>query len=127
MPAVSQAQIAWFAGVFEGEGSIYVRRFVRGKAKTEHFHGGLRLQMTDEDVVRRIHQITGVGSVVSCRPTGLGSKRSWAWQVQDRAGFEIAVEMLRPYLGERRSAKLVEVEAKLTWKPGWWRAASASG
>lgn len=114
--------VAWAAGVFEGEGSVYLRKFVRGKAQITHTHGGFRVQMTDKDVVDRLRDVVGVGNVVPCKPTGLGKKPSWAWQVQDRKGFSIVANLLRPHLGLRRTARLAEVESQLTWRDGWWRA-----
>jgi len=123
MLAVSQKQrVAWAAGVFEGEGSVYIRRFVRGKNRTEHLHGGFRVQMTDRDVLERIQEATGVGRINPCEPTGFGSKSSWAWQVQNREAFEHVANLFRPYLSERRRARLTEVERQLTWRSGWWRA-----
>ena len=122
----TEQETAWFAGVFEGEGSVYLRKFVRGKAKTLHVHGSFAIEMTDEDVIQRVLEITGVGSVRECCPRGLGKKTTWRWQVQGREGFIKVADMLRPFLGQRRLAKLWEVESKLTWREAWWRAGMAN-
>jgi hypothetical protein len=46
--------IAWVAGVFEGEGTIRVRR--------GNYGAQISIRMDDEDVIRRIHRIMDFGN-----------------------------------------------------------------
>lgn len=99
-PSVTPEQeIAWVAGLFEGEGNIGWGR-----------RGGLtlRVQMTDEDVVRRLHATVVVGTVTG--PYWDGDQRhkeSWRWAVSGPGARELA-ERLLPFMGARRSARLQE-------------------
>jgi hypothetical protein len=104
----SDEEVAWAAGLFEGEGSIYIQRKKTTNGSTwEYAH--LKLGMTDEDVVQRFRDIVGVGSVspARLRPP---RKPMYYWACNGRSNFRLVAEMLRPWLGERRLAKLAEVE-----------------
>lgn len=70
--------------------------------------------MDDEDVVRRFHKIVGVGRVIR-RDRTQQNQIAWAWQVQDRKGFDYFISLIEPYLGVRRKEKLqaVLLRAKL--------------
>ena len=69
---ISQSDIAYIAGLFDGEGSIYFARRIEKKKK--HKGKGYRtsmsqrismeITMTDESVVRWVHEVLGVGTVV---------------------------------------------------------------
>ena len=69
---ITNEHAAYIAGLFDGEGSIYFTR--RPEKKKKHKGKGFRysnsmrismeVTMTDESVVRWIHQILGVGTVV---------------------------------------------------------------
>ena len=69
---VSESDIAYIAGLFDGEGSINIKRGIEKKKK--HKGEGYRLSnsmrismeitMTDESVVRWVHEVLGVGTVV---------------------------------------------------------------
>ncbi len=110
--------IAWAAGLFEGEGTI-------GCWKSGGKHCVATLRMTDEDVVRAFHGVMGIGSVTG--PLSKGPhKPYWSWQVQNKAGIKKLIDMFRPYMGTRRLAKMAEVYPKVstpdlrlkeTWEP----------
>ena len=69
---ISQSDIAYIAGLFDGEGSIYFARRIEKKKK--HKGKGYRtsmsqrismeITMTDESVIRWVHEVLGVGTVV---------------------------------------------------------------
>ena len=69
---ISSEDIAYLAGLFDGEGSIYFAR--RPEKKKKHKGKGYRIAnaqrismevtMTDESVVRWMHEVLGVGTVV---------------------------------------------------------------
>lgn len=102
--------IAWAAGLFEGEGSICI---------FEQKHNVLPLirvsiQMTDRDVVERFVQIMGCGRVTGEHRFGREHhKPTYRWHIGNRADVERIVLMLLPYLGERRSAKAREALAEI--------------
>jgi hypothetical protein len=91
---MTDAQIAYIAGLFEGEGCIFCGR-----------PGRLRLiiTMTDEDVVRALPNLTGMGNVPPKSRRLPSGKQSYTWVV---GRCDDAAELLRlilPWLGERRS------------------------
>lgn len=96
--------IAWLAGLYEGEGSLTNPPDSRGK-----HYARMYLSMTDEDVVRRAHEIAGVGQVNGPYMHHRGTKPYWQWGIQRRAHVIQFMQMIYPYLGDRRRAKVDEV------------------
>jgi hypothetical protein len=97
----------WAAGLFEGEGNFTLNS-VRSKEKTYRYPR-LQLVTTDEDVLRRFHDIVGCGFVYGpYKPRGIGRKPQFAWRVNGPHALTLA-ERLRPYLGERRTKQLDQV------------------
>ncbi len=76
---ISQSDISYIAGIFDGEGSLYFAR--RREKKKKHNGKGYRycmsqrismeITMTDEYVIRWIHEMLGVGTVVKKPRKGL--------------------------------------------------------
>lgn len=99
-------QTAWLAGLFEGEGCILHTRVKPPKSRRTNGETARRLaiSMTDEDVIRRVHAITGVGAV-KIHPRRHGWKTAYVWQCCRWADIERILTAILPYLGERRSAK----------------------
>lgn len=95
---LSDVQVAWLAGLFEGEGCV------SRKGKTRI---GLHVQMTDHDIIQRLREITGVGHVFGPLKTQKAHyKPTWVWAVQvDSRARQIAA-LLYPQLGIRRRAKI---------------------
>jgi hypothetical protein len=97
--ASRHAEIAWAAGIFEGEGSfsthtVYSKTYPRAS-----------VEMNDEDVVRRYHEIVGVGTFLQRKRPDL----RYISVVQDIAGFRALVDLLSPWLGARRQAKAQQI------------------
>jgi hypothetical protein len=98
-------QIAWAAGLFEGEGSMHVRGTLgqRGNAVQ------LRLGMTDHDVVRRFGAIMGVGRFQLYAPRSTREKPILVWYLYRASDVARVLESLVEYFGVRRTAKALEV------------------
>lgn len=64
--------------------------------------------MTDEDVVRRFHSIVGVGNVYVLKKHER-YKQTWQWDSMNVREFNHIVELFKPYLGERRKVRVVEL------------------
>lgn len=96
-------QAAWLAGLFEGEGNI---------AFTGYNSVCIKINMRDQDVVRRCQEVTGAGRlyVVPERPP---RQEQLAWQVARRLDVLTILDAIEPYLGERRSARAQEARARL--------------
>jgi hypothetical protein len=96
----SRENLAWAGGLFEGEGCISQKTW--GTAV-------MRLQMTDEDTVRRFARIVGVGQLSGPHEHGVGRKQTWIWSLC-KSDYVIAIiAALWPFLGIRRQSKATEV------------------
>lgn len=95
-------EIAWAAGLFEGEGCITI---------FEQKHNVLpliRLQiiMTDRDILERFCRIVACGRVSDERRFGREHhKPTYVWAIGNRPDVERILLALLPWFGERRSAK----------------------
>lgn len=67
--------------------------------------------MTDEDVIRRLHELTGKGRVISSVRNPGRWKPSWRWQVQRAADVVEIVTLIEPMMGARRKRRIAEILA----------------
>jgi len=115
---VSENNIAYIAGLFDGEGSIYFAR--RKEKKKKHKGDGYRysmsqrismeITMTDEHVIRWVHEVLAVGTVVRKPRKGLrkdGTKylMQYKWRCTFRDAYYVC-RLLWPYV----QVKLHKVE-----------------
>ena len=98
--SVTPSGIEWAIGLFEGEGSFTTSG--RG-------YLSMVIQMTDEDIVQRFHEIVGVGTIRGpYGPYEANVKPTWRWVARGQAAHELA-ERFREHLGERRQGRLEEL------------------
>ena len=105
----SSTDIAYIAGLFDGEGSIYYAR--RPEKKKKHTGKGYRttvsqrismeITMTDESVIRWVHEVLGCGTVNKKPRKGLrkdGTKylMQYKWRCTFRDAYYVCV-LLFPY------------------------------
>lgn len=98
----SDAEIAWFAGIFEGEGT-----FEMSKRSTVR----MAIAMSDLDVIQRL------ASVFPCRPIASrdsdkrfpDAKPMHLWRVGESEQVALVIHAILPWLGERRTARAREV------------------
>lgn len=110
MIPVDHADIAWAAGLFEGEGTVVVQWSTRSPRK----YVQLVIAMTDEDVVREFARVVGgVGSVNGPRMNGkLGRKPIWKWSAAGtKAETVLALPGFVDRLGARRTSRIAECRA----------------
>jgi hypothetical protein len=105
--SASAADVAWLAGLYEGEGCLAACK-PRGAPLDQARSWVLSITMNDEDIVRRAHGVAGLGQVRPSRQPG----NPWRWNVCARDEVVVVVRQLRPYLGSRRTAR---VEQFLAW------------
>ena len=105
----SSEDIAYIAGLFDGEGSIYFKRGVEKKKK--HTGKGLRISnslrlsmeitMTDESVLRYVHEVLGVGTLnrkprKGRRKDGTKYLMQYRWRCTFRDAYYVC-RLLWPY------------------------------
>jgi hypothetical protein len=109
--------LMWVAGLLEGEGSFgpYI-----GKSGTNKGQVRLRIScaMTDEDVIRKLHAITGFGSIRGPIQSSPSPKRLlagetgeykpiWVWESKNQEEvYEFELEIFA-FMGERRKSQIL--------------------
>ena len=106
---IGQSDIAYIAGLFDGEGSIYFAKRIEKKKK--HKGKGYRtsmsqrismeITMTDESVVRWVHEVLGVGTVnkkprKGRRKDGTKYLTQWKWRCTFRQAYYVCC-LIWPY------------------------------
>ena len=101
---IPETDRAYIAGLFDGEGSIYFAR--RREKKKKHKGKGYRysmsqrismeITMTDESVVRWVHEVLGVGTVVDKprkgrRKDGTKYLMQYKWRCTFRDAYYVCV------------------------------------
>lgn len=107
MQADRSTEIAWAAGLFEGEGS-----FGAYKCRTT-WNVTAQIMMTDLDVLERFASVVGIGKAVLVprSATTSGRKQIYRWRVNGKADTRYVIALLLPWLCSRRRAKALEVDA----------------
>lgn len=95
----SEVDLAWAAGLFEGEGCINVyrqkgRKFIRIT---------LSLCSTDRDVVERFAKIVGYKEVTELKRYTKKNKIVYRWQTAHTEHVKRILRELMPYFGKRRT------------------------
>ena len=106
---MQESKISYIAGLFDGEGSVYFAR--RPEKKKKHKGKGYRtsmsqrismeITMTDESVIRWVHEVLGCGTVVPKPRKGLrkdGTKylMQYKWRCTFRDAYYVCL-LLFPY------------------------------
>lgn len=103
-----ELDIAWAAGILEGEGSFIINTQKGRKTPSVR----IKCEMTDHDIILRLRDVFAVGNIHTpkIRP---GCKQSWALQIYKQSDIETVIHKVMPYLGIRRSAKAKELLAHI--------------
>ena len=93
--------IAWAAGLFEGEGCISIKKDYKGV--------GLQMVGTDRDVLERMCNLFG-GSIytMSMAKRPAHHKQQYSWTLQKRDKVMSALEKMLPFFGQRRACKALD-------------------
>ena len=95
-------QLAWAAGLLEGEGCFYAR------TQGGRSYPTVSCGMTDEDVIRKLMAFFDAGYIFRSKKSGFGTKPIYTWQVTTRQARTVMTYVL-PYMGARRRAKIEEL------------------
>jgi len=98
-------ELAYLAGVFDGEGSFGI--WSKGVGKTKQLR--VNVDMADSDVIMRFLTFFKTGAIYSRQPKDPKHKLMYSWRVTHK---ETAIDILRrmlPYLSKRRQYKFHEV------------------
>lgn len=106
-------QIAWAAGLFEGEGSICVKR----DARTERVYMRLVMSTTDRDVMERFAEVVACGNVTGPTWHTMSKKPIWRWCVSIEEEVRRLADLFSPFLGKRRRTALLEMFYEIENQP----------
>ncbi len=100
---ISDVNAAYIAGLFDGEGHIQYKQYMRQRPhnKKPYPTWSVRMEvaMTDKSVLLLIHDLLGVGTVTEKKyktPYTVGWKKQWRWRCQLRDAYYVCL-LLQPY------------------------------
>lgn len=96
---MSKHDISWVAGILEGEGYFL--------ARPDQSDTTIGLQMTDLDVVQKVQEIVGMGTISTKEREG--KKTIYDWRIYSKEEVMRFGRYIYPYLFERRQQQLAEV------------------
>jgi hypothetical protein len=109
--------IHWVAGLIEGDGCFFIRRGKYNSGTTTKYreYPGIDVTGTDEDVIRRAHDVLGGTFTTWNRKTAAGKT---VYCVRVRGRLALAWMMtLYPLMGNRRRGKIMEILTKWRSSP----------
>ena len=80
-------QEAYFAGIIDGEGWISYEK--ASKPNSDYRIPCIGVEMTDEDVIRKLHSFFSSGTVISMKKRVEHHKQSWRWKARGKAAVAI--------------------------------------
>lgn len=103
---MKDTDLAWLAGLLEGEGSFMMgRNTVRGKV---YLYPKVVVTMTDEDVILRAAELFGTGVYVVPNKRPVDRLQQYRTQVSGVKAANL-MEQLIPHMGSRRTQKISEI------------------
>lgn len=99
---MNEIELAWLAGLLEGEGSFGLTRYASGTQAPQ-----VQIRMSDLDVIERARVLIGVNRY-SVEPRRSDHKTIYLVRVRGKRAAEL-MRMLLPYMGERRSGRITEI------------------
>jgi hypothetical protein len=114
---LTETDIAWIAGLLEGEGYFGIdnrqRNHKVSKTPPAPF---IKISMVDEDIIRRLSKLLDKSYFSPSRKTVKG-KQVYTLHIGEKEKVLFILEKILPYMGERRSERIKECISHLqTWK-----------
>lgn len=98
---MSEQEIAWLAGYFEGEACFSTRG---------EYSVCIQIACTDRDVLERVKAITGCGNILG--PYSRNNPKwndYYLWNITKRQEVKKILNSIYPLMGERRKARIDEI------------------
>ena len=96
-----KTDIAYIAGIIDGEGSIYTKPQLPRKESLISYDIVLEIRMADKEALELIQAV--LGGKINCRkPLKKNWKPTFQWKVSGRTAQEI-LKLIKPYLLVKRS------------------------
>lgn len=106
----TEAEIAWAAGIVDGEGCITISRQKPGARQVSvSYRLALKVTMGHRATVERLGELFRAGSI-QVQYSTKGHNDAWSWWVANRQAIDV-LSQLRPYL----FTKAVEADLAFEW------------
>ncbi len=94
--------IEYFAGIVDGEGSIFVRYHIEKRTGKKYYTPTIVVAMANLPILRALANRFG-GNVNICASPLPGHKQKWDWRTESRKNVERIVSAVHPWLIEKRA------------------------
>lgn len=107
MKNLTKKEIAWLAGLFEGEGSFgkNERNKSRYKNSTSPSAPFMKIVMTDEDIIKRVVKLLD-RPYFSPKRLMVTKKKVFICHIGDRTTLKLVLLKTFPHMGKRRKEKI---------------------
>ena len=115
---LTEIEIAWIAGLFEGEANFGLdsRSKTRYKISTAPASPFIKISMVDKDGIQKVAKLMNKSYFSASRKTSTG-KTVYSVHIGDRATLSYLLPVLLPHLGEHRQKSVQEcLDALTAWK-----------
>jgi len=114
---LSIAEKAYLAGLIDGEGSVYISKYV-GRIRTQ-YSSGLIITLTKPRALRYCLRVTQVGSLSKGRlPKNKNHARMWQWKVHSNQAAQILNQVLSFLILKKKQARLQLLFQSRMYDPG---------
>tara|TARA_R100000700_G_C3048841_1_gene69185 strand:- start:39 stop:446 length:408 start_codon:yes stop_codon:yes gene_type:complete len=113
---IGEVDIAYIAGLIDGEGSIQYKQYMRKRKHNPKAYPTwsirIEIAMTDQSVLIWLKEVLGVGTV-NPRKVKPGKKKQWRWRCSHRQAYFVA-KLIWPYMHIKLPAiqKIIEHYSK---------------
>ena len=113
---IGEAELAYIAGLFDGEGSISYKQYMRQRPHNKKpyptWQIRMEIAMTDRSILVWVCEVLGVGTVTPKRyktPYTVGWKKQWRWRCSHQDAYYVA-KLLWPHAHVKLEAinKIIE-------------------
>ena len=105
---MKKTDAAYIAGLFDADGCVSYKKYKCADKRYKDSEGNIKkywmwdirleIAMTDESVVRWVHEVVGLGTVTKKPPhkTSLGKKMHYRWRCSSREAYKVC-KLMWPY------------------------------
>lgn len=121
-------EIAYFVGLFDGEGTICIQKMYSEKYMTQQkrvnpgYTVCIRLGMIDQEVVQQMKEFFNVGQI-NCEKIYHAKRPMYRWQVRAQNDVRMVIEKMKPLLRIKRKQADLAIKwlDECLWKSGMSR------
>ena len=87
---MKETEAAYIAGLFDGEGHVVYKQYPKKRKGQKKAYPTwkitLEMNMTEESIIRWVHEVLGVGTVCKKPPSKkqIGRRMQWRWRCSSR-------------------------------------------